>query len=120
MTTRRHSKKRAQVLQVLQDHHGTLSAADIHARLPELDLATIYRNLDIFVADGEVKKLFLSPHGKEAVYEYQHEPHHHAVCQQCDKVLHFTIEDDKLYKLLPLQDFDISEVELTVRGRCQK
>ena len=114
--TKRHSKKREQILDVLKQEHGALSASEIHARLPKLNLTTIYRNLDGFVADGEVKKLQLG--GKEAVYEYIHQPHHHAVCTECDKVIHFTAPDDKIKKLLGINDFQVEDLEVTVRGIC--
>lgn len=113
---RRHSKKWEQILKVLKQQHGALSAADIHAKLTSLDLTTIYRNLDVFVADGEVKKLLLN--GKEALYEYAHEPHHYAVCTECERVIHFTAHDDKIKKLLGITDFQVDELEVTVRGIC--
>lgn len=114
--TRRHSKKREQILDMLKQEHGVLSANEIHSKLSNLDLATIYRNLDIFVADGVVKKLQLG--GKEAVYEYSYEPHHHAICNECNKVIHFTAPDDKIKKLLGIKEFQVEDLEVTVRGVC--
>ena len=105
-----------QILDVLKQEHGALSAAQLHERLPELDLATIYRNLELFVADGTVKKLQLG--GKEAQYEYQNEPHHHAVCTECEKVIHFKAPDEKIKRLLNIEDFNVDELEVTVRGVC--
>lgn len=114
---RRHSKKREQIINVLKSHDGALSAQDLHQRLPGLDLATIYRNLTIFVEDGEVRKLHLND--KEALYEFQSKPHHHAVCSQCYRVIHFTLPEGKIKKLLNLEAFSVEEVELTVKGTCQ-
>lgn len=113
---RRKSKKRDQVLEILQKADGALSAAEIHAQLRWLDLVTIYRNLDIFVADGIVKRLTLG--GKEALYEYETDSHHHAVCTECERVVHFTAPDEKLKKLLSIADFRIDAIEVTVRGLC--
>jgi Fe2+ or Zn2+ uptake regulation protein len=112
----RYSHKRAQILAVLQQENGALSARDIHAELPSLNLTTVYRNLDAFVADGVVKKLLL--HDKEALYEYQHEPHHHAVCTECERVIHFTAPDERIKALLGVEDFTVDELEVTVRGVC--
>ena len=114
---RRHSVKREQILAVLKKEKGALSAGAIHSKLPALDLTTIYRNLDVFVGDGEVKKLLL--HGKEALYEFQDHPHHHAVCTDCNRVIHFTAPDEKIKKLLELPDFEVTELEVTVRGVCK-
>ena len=114
---KRHSKKREQILAVLKECHEALSATAIHARLPEIDLTTIYRNLDVFVADGGVKKLQLD--GNEAKYEYQEKPHHHAVCVECERVIHFTAPDEKIKKLLGVKDFHVDALEVTVRGICK-
>lgn len=113
---KRRSIKRDQILDVLKREHGALSASEIHSKLLKLDLTTIYRNLDVFVADGEVKKLLLNE--KEALYEYQERPHHHAVCTVCDRVIHFTAPDDKIKKLLRIKGFQVDDLEVTVRGVC--
>jgi Fur family transcriptional regulator, ferric uptake regulator len=115
--TRRYSKKREEILSVLKAEHGALSAAELHTKLPAMDLTTIYRNLERFVADGEVKKLILN--GKEALYEYQAKPHHHAVCTECERVIHFTAPDEKIKELLGVKDFQVDELEVTVRGICK-
>lgn len=94
-----------------------MSAADIHKQLPELDLVTIYRNLELFTNEKLIKKVSLETN--ETQYEYQSEPHHHAVCTDCHKVLHFKAPDEKIKKLLSLEDFDIDELEVTVKGRCR-
>ena len=110
------TQKRQQILDVLKKYPGTLSAADIHIKLPEIDLVTIYRNLDLFVSEKLIKRVHLGT--DEAQYEYQHEPHHHAVCVECEKVIHFTAPDTKIKKLLGLEDFQVDEIEVTVRGIC--
>ena len=113
---KRHSKKREQILAVLQSAATALSAAAVHERLPAIDQATIYRNLDLFVQEGLIKKLHFG--GAESLYEFQGHPHHHAVCTDCERVIHFTAPDEKIKKLLGLTDFTVTELELTVRGTC--
>lgn len=110
------TQKRHRILDVLKQNHGTLSASDIHAQLPDIDLVTIYRNLDLFTKEKLIKQLRLS--AGEAQYEYQQEPHHHAICTECEKVIHFTAPDEKIKKLLGLEDFDVDELEVTVKGLC--
>ncbi len=110
--------KRKQILDVLKGCHGTLSAADIHKQLPEIDLVTVYRNLDLFVKEGLIKRVHLG--SDEAQYEFQNEPHHHAVCVDCDKVIHFTASEEKIKKALGLENFHVGEIEVTVRGNCGK
>lgn len=114
--TLRITQKRQQILDVLKKHHGTLSVAEISSRLPDIDMVTIYRNLDLFVKEKLIKKILLDT--GEAQYEFQNEPHHHAVCTDCNKVLHFTAPDKKIKKLLKLENFQIDDIEFTVRGVC--
>ena len=111
------TQKRPRIHDVLKQNHGTLSAADIHEQVPDVDLVTIYRNLDLFTKAKLIKQFHLS--SGEAQYEYQQEPHHHAVCTKCEKVIHFTAPDKKIKKLLGIEEFDIDEIEVTVRGTCR-
>lgn len=110
------TKHRKDLLSVLQSHPGTLSVSQIHTQLPHMDKVTIYRNLELFVTEGLIKKLNLG--GDEATFEYQTHPHHHAVCTNCDTVVHFDIPDTVIKKYLNVPDFAISGIELVVHGTC--
>ena len=110
------TKKRKQILEVLKARKGMLSASDIHQELPEIDLVTIYRNLDIFAKEKMIKRVSLGT--AEATYEYQVEPHHHAICNDCDRIVHFKAPDQKIIKMLGLETFEVDEIEMTVRGKC--
>ena len=112
------TKKRQAILTALKSKQAALSAAEVHTLVPDIDLATIYRNLEYFTNQKLIKKLQLGT--QEARFEYQHEPHHHAVCDQCETVIHFTAPDKKIIKLLGLENFDIEELEVTVRGTHHK
>jgi len=110
------TKKRQQILDIFRKHHGSLSAADLHSKFDNIDLVTIYRNLDLFVEEKLIKQIHIGT--GEAQYEYQHQPHHHAVCTNCEKVIHFKAPDKKILKLLAPQGFNIEEIEIIVRGSC--
>jgi len=112
----RTTKHRQEILDTLAVCHGTLSAQEVHTRLPHINLATIYRNLEAFSEVGIIKKMYLAS-GK-AQYEYQKTPHHHAVCDTCDKVIHFTIPPQDLKKVVQVPGFAIDNVELVVHGSC--
>ncbi len=110
------TKHRQEILAVLDHNEEALSASAIHSQLPHINLATIYRNLEGFVEAGTVTKLNLG--GDEAVFEVQHEPHHHAICDDCNKVIHFTVNNEELIKEFALSDFSIRNIEVTLRGTC--
>lgn len=113
---RRKSAKREKILNVLKKSKGALSAADIHKKVPEVDLVTVYRNLDVFVSDGLVKKLSLDK--SEALFEYQEDDHHHAICTDCNKVIHFELPDQEIMDLIKVEGFLPESLEITVRGKC--
>lgn len=110
------TKKRQAILDALKKSKEALSASELHALVPEVDLVTIYRNLENFTNEKIIKKLQLG--SQEACFEYQHEPHHHAICVECERVIHFTAPDAKIKKLLGIEDFLVDELEVTVRGIC--
>ena len=110
------TKKRQAILEVLKKQPEALSAAEVHSYVPDIDLATVYRNLEHFTNEKTIKKLQLG--SQEARFEYQDEPHHHAVCTKCERVIHFTAPDEKIKKLLGIADFTVDELEVTVRGMC--
>lgn len=112
------TKHRQEILNVLKKSHGALSASAISKVLPQINLVTIYRGLEYFVNAGLIKKLNFGEQGSQ--YEIQEEPHHHAICHDCDRVIHFTLDDNKIKKALALTDFKIEELEITVRGTCLK
>ena len=110
------TKHRQEILDILDHQEDALSASDIHTKLPHINLATIYRNLESFVEAGTVTKVNFG--NNEALYEIQDEPHHHAICDECNKVIHFTVNDVELIKEFSLPDFDIKNIEVTLRGTC--
>ncbi len=111
------TQKRKQILDYLQKHKGTISAQEISKALPTVDLATVYRNLELFVQEKVIKKHQFD--GREAQYEYTEHDHHHAICTDCDKVLHFDAPKEKILKLLELKGFNPDDIEIIVRGRCK-
>ena len=110
------TKHRQEIIDLLEHSEDAMSAADIFAALPHINLATIYRNLESFALAGTVTKLNLG--GDEARFEVQHEPHHHAICDDCQKVIHFTVNDEELIKEFALPGFNIKNLEVTLRGVC--
>jgi Fe2+ or Zn2+ uptake regulation protein len=114
--TLRLTKHRQDIMSVLTHSQSPLSASEISTKLPKINLVTIYRNLEAFVAAGTIKKLHLGD--TEAKYEVQETPHHHALCLQCDLIRHITLDEAKLKKIIAIPNFTITDLEITVRGHC--
>ena len=71
--TFRLTKKRQQILDSLKKSGNVMTAKDVHHTLPDIDLVTIYRALDVLVKEKLITQVNLG--GGEAQYEYQSEPH---------------------------------------------
>lgn len=109
--------RRQEILTYLTHCGDAKTAAEIQAALPHINLVTIYRALELLATGGALKKIRLA--GDEASFEVQHEPHHHALCTLCGKVIHFTTNDAALEKEFSLPGFIVDELEVTLKGRCR-
>ena len=110
----RFSAKRTKILNTLKKHNGALSAGELSSLLPEIDQATVYRNLEKFVTQEKVRKIQIG--SNSALYEYGNDKHHHAVCGDCDEVIHFSVDPKKIEQIIDLKDFEVKDVEIIVRG----
>lgn len=113
------TKHRSAILALLKKRHETMSAQAIQCALPDINLVTVYRALDALVEAGLVKKLHLT--SSEAVYEISHPGHHHAVCADCDRVVHLDMNGaEEFKKLIKVPNFTITDIEVVVKGHCIK
>ena len=82
-------RKRNAILSCVQDTHCHPSAETVHAMLqkehPDISLATVYRNLDLFKRLGLITSVG-TVKGVER-FDENTDPHVHFVCNGCDAVL---------------------------------
>ncbi len=89
METRKHSRKREEILRVLRSTKSHPDAAWVFDRLrasiPDLSLGTVYRNLALFKRDGTI----LSVGTFDGVEHFDADllPHDHFVCRRCKRIL---------------------------------
>lgn len=84
--------------------------------VPGLSLATVYRNLNALVADGELTAVSLpgeNPRFEVALQRH----HHHFKCEVCQRVLDVHACPGNLEHLLP-PGFQVRRHELTLYGQC--
>lgn len=89
----RRTIQRDRILQVLQETRTHPTADWIYQQLkdeiPSLSLGTVYRNLKVLVEQGLVQRI---PFGSDQDrFEAKIEPHYHLVCEQCGKVMDFSM-----------------------------
>jgi len=116
--------QRAVLYEVMQSMHGHPSPEEIYAevrkQIPTISLATVYKNIHLFVESGVLRELSLH-HGTVRV-EMATADHHHIVCSRCKSI---TDIDEADLGLLPKHDrlpggFLVERYAVDVIGLCAK
>jgi Fur family ferric uptake transcriptional regulator len=116
--------QRALILDILENAGGHLTAEEV-ARLVEegsvpLNRSTVYRTLDTLAEIGVVKATRM---GRALYYEVsaEGEEHHHIRCTRCQKMVHLDAGqvDSLLGRLATDQGFEVSDIQVLVRGLCK-
>ena len=80
--------QRQVLYEVMQGMEGHPSPEEVYARVkkkvPSISMATVYKNIHLFVESGVFRKMSLH-HGSLRV-EMNDEPHHHLVCSKCKAI----------------------------------
>jgi len=105
---RRHSlaatHQRQKIYEALVSRPGHYSPEEIYAQvkqhLPSISLATVYKNLKIFVQAGMLRDV--SPHHGSWRVDANTSPHHHLVCIHCHSITDLDID---LLEPVKLQGF---------------
>lgn len=114
--------QRQVLYETMQGMHGHPSPEEVYAsvkqRIPSISLATVYKNIHLFVQSGVFRELSMH-HGTLRV-EMNKEPHHHMVCSVCKRVT--DVEQDDLGmgapKLQLANGFLVERVSVDVIGVC--
>ncbi|MCE2774920.1 MAG: transcriptional repressor [Betaproteobacteria bacterium] len=83
--------------------------------IPNLSLATIYRNVKGLISDGLVDVVSLP--GETDRYEIHKHHHHHFHCHGCHQVTDIDACPGDLGKLMP-EGYQLEKHEITLYGRC--
>lgn len=107
---------RIDILKLLSKDETPISAELIHKKLRgKYDLATIYRNMSIFVQRGVV---FLEAIGHSDRYYLSNSEHHHIVCRSCDIVECLPCEHHE--EKINVKGFTDVSHNLVLTGLCKK
>jgi Fe2+ or Zn2+ uptake regulation protein len=116
---RRVTKQRALIWNALVQAEGRhLSAKEVAEGIPELHQATVYRALDVLVAEGLARRTEIAG---RALYEMAAEHlHHHVVCTECGAVTHVHDETVRaaLQRVARESGYALADEELTFSGVC--
>jgi Fur family ferric uptake transcriptional regulator len=97
---------------------GHATPEQISEAVPEIDLTTVYRTLELFESVGLVRHAHLG-HGP-ASYRPAEDDHIHVVCHDCGRVLEAPADlvDELERRLLEASEFTLDRAHFTVFGRC--
>lgn len=101
-------------MDIFQKAKGHLTAQNIYLAVqkvhPDVGLASVYRNLELFFNLGVVLKHDFGEN--QARYELAHGPqeihHHHLICKECNKVIDYSEEIDDEKKFLRRREKNLS------------
>lgn len=121
--SQRITSPRLKILGILKSNHNPLTISEIHNKIKDkkIDLATVYRTINLFAGLGIVNEIDFKDEFKryELIYDRHH--HHHIVCKKCKRVENVeacVLED--LEKFLNRKGYTEISHSLEFFGLCNK
>lgn len=110
------SLKREQILNLFKS--GNLfTANEICELLPEVDRATIYRNIHRFVESGVLREVNLKKGISSYELNIKGDYHQHFICTDCEKVIPVEIDNQIIEQIAP-SGVKFEDFELNLKGKC--
>lgn len=95
----------------------TLYAA-VKKRLPNISLGTVYRNLDVLVESGEIRKIYTS--GSVRRFDADLSEHSHARCTECDTIIDIFNVPAPSTAVVNVEGFLVTSISIEYEGLCSK
>src|SRR5436309_16080137 len=95
-----------------------MTAEDVRRELPSLSFATVYSTLELFEDLGLVQRVGTLEGA--AVYDSRTEPHHHAHCRRCGRVVDLDAgpASERVRQAATAAGFVVERAEVQVVGLC--
>ena len=91
---------------------------EVRKLIPNISLGTIYRNLSQLSDNSSIRTI---QDGSVTRYDGNIIPHHHLKCIKCGEIKDINIHNLNLKEKIKSKfDFDPSDIEITVIGKCNK
>ena len=91
---------------------------EIKKSLPNISLGTVYRNLKKLADEGIIRNI---QDGPVARYDWNIEPHDHLKCNVCGEMIDIQVPNEIIKDtVMEKYDFEVSDVEITLVGKCNK
>jgi Fe2+ or Zn2+ uptake regulation protein len=116
----RYSKQRELVCQTVKTLCDHPTAEEIYEKAqqdcPNLSLGTVYRNLNLLVESGRVRRVSIP--GQPDRFDHTLREHSHLYCTRCGAVVDLQLDDMALQALLAGQEGRVEGYSLTLFGVC--
>jgi len=120
---KRVTRQRLLILETIREGEGHLDADEIYrlarAKMPRLNLSTVYRTLSMLKEAGLIEELHLGEEHHH--YELKGERgHHHLICQSCGRIVEFEcpFSEELIQSLGEEHDFEVTGIHLDMMGYC--
>lgn len=113
----KNSKKRNKILDLFKSGH-LLTANEVCQRIPDVDRATIYRNLLLLSNEGILREVNVKKGISSYEINVKGDHHQHFICSNCDKVLPIDVDEEILKQAAP-KGTKLEDFELNLVGKCQ-
>ena len=126
----RKSQKREKILEIFKNG-DLLTAHQVAERLPDIDRATIYRNIALYVEQGILREVNVQKNVSSYEINKEHDYHQHFICNNCNKIIPVDINPEFRMELnlFPENPEDIKKIipkflivkdfELNIKGLCK-
>ncbi|MDD6301838.1 MAG: transcriptional repressor [Bacillales bacterium] len=119
---RRNTFQKELVLKVVRNNMGHITADEVYEQIvleyPSIGKGTVYRNLNILVEEGKIKKIEI-PDGPDR-FDFTLRDHYHVKCTKCKKI--YDVNMEEIPNLLTLVKNDIgfkfSSYDVLFKGIC--
>ncbi|MDR1694278.1 MAG: transcriptional repressor [Lactobacillaceae bacterium] len=120
----KYSRQRELILRTLEENKIHPSADTVYEMIrklmPNISLATVYRNLNLLAEKGVIKRL----EGVDGIYRYDADisEHYHFVCKKCGNII--DIQDYAMPEIIRTVSertgLQIEDCDVTFKGICSK
>ena len=118
----KYTNQRVAILDFLKDNYNHPTVEEIFEtvkqKLPRITKATVYKNLNVLVANGLIKEVNIKGVSR---FEATMNPHHHIICKSCGTIIDFESKELNTFALKIIEnkkDFVIKTAETNFYGIC--
>lgn len=116
----RKTRQKELIFNIVDNSYNHPTTNDVYVKcqqeLPEISLATVYRNLNFLADNGLIKRIKMPDNIDR--FDNRHYDHPHFICVKCASVM--DLEDGFSFDVDSLNSNKILDYEINVRGICEK